>query len=69
MSKLGVVLFTFLLLLPLVTLSMEVDQPVERHAQDEQTLNSAEGTGSIMTLLRHLRMCPPDCSVWKSTMP
>nr|UMA83778.1 conotoxin precursor M [Conus judaeus]DAZ86452.1 TPA_inf: conotoxin precursor M [Conus judaeus] len=61
MSKLGVVLFTLLLLFPLVTLPMEVDQPVERHAEDEQTLNSAERTGAIMNLLRHLRQCYPVC--------
>nr|UMA82516.1 conotoxin precursor M [Conus ebraeus] len=53
----------------MVTLSMEVDQPVERHAEDEQTLNSAEGTGAIMTLLRLLRGCPPDCGGSPSMMP
>nr|UMA82219.1 conotoxin precursor M [Conus ebraeus] len=62
MSKLGFVLFTLLLLFPLATLPMEVDQPAERLVQDDETLNSAERTGAIMTLMRHLRQCYPFCA-------
>nr|AXL95479.1 conotoxin precursor superfamily M [Conus ermineus] len=47
MSKLGVVLFTFLVLFPLTTLQLEADQPVER----QQDFNPGETRGIMMHVL------------------
>uniref|UniRef100_W4VS59 M_Vc3.3 prepropeptide n=1 Tax=Conus victoriae TaxID=319920 RepID=W4VS59_CONVC len=56
MLKMGVVLFTFLVLFPLATLQLNADRPVERYAANKQDLNPDETREMILHVLGQ-RLC------------
>nr|UMA83434.1 conotoxin precursor M [Conus judaeus] len=59
MLKLRVVLFTLLVLVPMATLKLDAEQPVERYAENKQDLNADER----MTLLLEDGCCTrPRCT-------
>nr|AEX60156.1 M superfamily MLKM group conopeptide Cp+Lv3-V08 [Conus capitaneus] len=62
MLKMGVVLFTFLVLFPLATLQLDADQPRARYAENKQDFNRNERTKMILSALGQRRCCIwPEC--------
>nr|AEX60065.1 M superfamily MLKM group conopeptide Lp+Vr+S+Tr+Rt+Cp+Mi3-Y02 [Conus leopardus] len=61
MLKMGVVLFTFLILFPLVTLQLDADQRVERYAENKQDLNPEERREIKLLALRQRCCIGPKC--------
>nr|AEX60157.1 M superfamily MLKM group conopeptide Lv3-V01 [Conus lividus] len=62
MLKMGVVLFTFLVLFPLATLQLNADQHVARYAENKQNFNPNERMKMMLSALRQRRCCLwPEC--------
>nr|UMA82483.1 conotoxin precursor M [Conus ebraeus] len=57
MLKLRVVLFTLLVLVPMATLKLDADQPVERYVENIQDLNPDERREYILHALGQKRCC------------
>nr|ATF27645.1 conotoxin [Conus praecellens] len=57
MLKMGVVLLTLLVLVPLATLQLDADRPVERYAGNKQDLKPDKRRATIMRSLGPRKCC------------
>nr|AEX60164.1 M superfamily MLKM group conopeptide Lv3-V02 [Conus lividus] len=64
MLKMGVVLFTFLVLFPLATLQLDADQPRARYAENKQDFNRNERTKMILSAVSASMGRQRRCCLW-----
>nr|UMA83775.1 conotoxin precursor M [Conus judaeus]DAZ86450.1 TPA_inf: conotoxin precursor M [Conus judaeus] len=61
MLKMRVLLFTFLVLLPLVTFQLDADQPREQYSGNKRALNPGERKKTKLHTLRQRCCIGPEC--------